>query len=61
MDTPNDYFDIVTARHTVINPEQIYKTLKIGGYLIVRGVDKLDCWILKKTLKEDKRIMMKDQ
>ena len=26
----------VTARHTKINPKQIYKTLKIGGYLIYR-------------------------
>jgi len=48
MDTPNNYFDVVTARHTVTDPKQIYKTLKPGGYLIVRGVDKLDCWSLKK-------------
>lgn len=48
MDTPDKYFDIVTARHTVIEPKQIYKTLKSDGYLIVRGVDKLDCWALKK-------------
>ena len=48
MDTPNDYFDVVTARHTVTDPKQIYKTLKSGGYLIIRGVDKLDCWQLKK-------------
>ena len=26
MDIPNNYFDIVVARHTCINPEQIYKT-----------------------------------
>lgn len=48
MDTPDNYFDLVTARHTVINPEQIYKTLKQDGKLIVRGVDKLDCWSLKR-------------
>ena len=48
MDTPDDYFDLVTARHTVINPQQIYKTLKKDGYLILRGVDKLDCWGLKR-------------
>jgi len=48
MDTPDDYFDLVTARHTVIDPVQIYKTLKEGGQLIVRGVDKLDCWSLKR-------------
>ena len=48
MNTPDNYFDMVTARHTVINSNQIYKTLKIGGYLIIRGVDKLDCWELKR-------------
>ena len=51
MDTPNEYFDLVTARHTKIAPIQIYKTLKIGGQLIVRGVDKLDCWSLKRMFK----------
>jgi len=48
MDTPENYFDLVTARHTIIDPKQIYKTIKPGGYLIVRGVDKFDCWKLKK-------------
>lgn len=48
MDTPDNYFDVVTARHTVTNPKQIYKTLKKDGYLILRGVDKLDCWELKR-------------
>ena len=47
MDTPDDYFDLVTARHTIIDAKQIYKTLKDGGKLILRGVDKLDCWALK--------------
>lgn len=48
MDTKDDYFDIVVARNTIIDPRQIYKTLKKGGLLIVRGVDKLDCWDLKR-------------
>ena len=48
MNTTDNYFDLVTARHTVTNPKQIYKTLKLGGYLIIRGVDKLDCWNLKR-------------
>ena len=51
MDTPDNYFDIVTARHTVIDPKQIYKTLKNNGQLILRGVDKLDCWSLKRLFK----------
>ena len=48
MNTQENYFDVVTARHTVTDPKQIYKTLKQGGYLILRGVDKLDCWSLKR-------------
>lgn len=56
MDTPDNYFDLVTARHTIIDPLQIYKTLKKGGQIIIRGVDKLDCWSLKECLKEDKHI-----
>ena len=48
MDTPDNYFDIVVARHTCIDAKQIYKTLKTNGTLILRGVDKLDCWELKK-------------
>ena len=48
MTTPSDYFDIVVARHTCIDANGIYKTLKIGGKLLLRGVDKLDCWQLKK-------------
>ena len=48
MDTPQEHFDIVTARHTCIDPKQIYQTLKPDGILIVRGVDQLDCWELKR-------------
>lgn len=47
MTTPKNYFDLVVARHTVINANQIYETLKPGGHLLVRGVDKIDCWSLK--------------
>lgn len=47
MDTPDNYFDIVVARHTCTDAKQIYKTLKKGGKLLLRGVDKLDCWQLK--------------
>ena len=48
MDTKEEYFDVVVARNTVTDPKQIYKTLKKDGLLIIRGVDKLDCWDLKK-------------
>lgn len=48
MNVPKDYFDIVVARHTCIDAKQIYSALKDGGLLLLRGVDKLDCWELKK-------------
>ena len=48
MDVPDEYFDIIVARHTCIDAEQIYKALKKDGKLIVRGVDQLDCWSLKR-------------
>ena len=47
MDVPDNYFDIVVARNTITDPKQIYKTLKPGGFLLLRGVDKADCWSLK--------------
>ena len=50
MDVEDNYFDVVVARHTVTDPKQIYKCLKSGGYLLVRGVDKYDCWSLKYLL-----------
>ncbi len=48
MNVEDDSFDIVVARHTCINAKQIYKCLKKGGILLLRGVDKLDCFELKK-------------
>ena len=48
MTFPNNLFDLVSARHTVINAKQIYNTLRPGGVLIIEGVDKEDCWELKK-------------
>lgn len=47
MDVEDNYYDIVVARNTVTDPKQIYKCLKKGGYLLIRGVDKDDCWSLK--------------
>lgn len=48
MSFPNEMFDLVSARHTIIDTYQIRECLKDGGYLIVRGVDKDDCLELKK-------------
>ena len=51
MDVPDEYFDVVVARNTVTDPKQIYKALKKGGYLLIRGVDKDDCYSLKMMFK----------
>ncbi len=47
LEFPNELFDIVTARHTIINAKEIYRVLNESGVLIVRGVDKYDCWEIK--------------
>lgn len=47
MNTARNYYDVVVARNTVIDPKQIYEALKENGYLIVHGVDKYDCHELK--------------
>lgn len=47
MEFPDKMFDLISARHTVINAKQIYKALKDDGVLVIEGVDKNDCWELK--------------
>ena len=47
MEVKENYYDIVVARNTITDPEQIYKCLKPGGYLLIHGVDYGDCWSLK--------------
>lgn len=49
MSVPKNYYDIVVARNTVIGAKQIYDTLKKDGYVIIHGVDKYDCYELKKV------------
>lgn len=44
---PESTFDLISARHTVIDAKQIYNKLKDNGILIIEGVDQKDCWELK--------------
>ena len=44
---PNELFDLVSARHTIIDAKQIYNCLNKNGTLIIEGIDKYDCWDLK--------------
>ena len=47
MKVPDELFDLVSARHTVIDAKGIYRCLVPGGILVIEGVDKKDCWDLK--------------
>lgn len=47
MNFPKETFDLISARHTVINARQIYNCLVEKGVLIIEGVDKKDCWEIK--------------
>ena len=44
---PEGIFDLISARHTIIDAYQIFRCLKDDGVLVIRGVDKGDCLELK--------------
>ena len=44
---PNNIFDLVSARHTIIDAKQIYNCLAENGILVIEGIDKNDCIELK--------------
>ena len=48
MTFPKEMFDLISARHTIINAKQIYDCLVKDGTVVIRGVDKNDCLDLKK-------------
>ena len=47
MNFPKEIFDLISARHTIINAKQIYDCLVPDGTIVIRGVDKKDCWEIK--------------
>ena len=47
IEFPDETFDVISARHTIINAKEIYRCLKPNGTLIIEGVDKEDCKQLK--------------
>lgn len=47
MNFPKETFDLISARHTIINAKRIYECLVPGGTIVIRGVDKKDCWEIK--------------
>lgn len=51
MTFPKETFDLISARHTIINAKQIYDCLVKGGTIIIEGIDKRDCWEIKEIFK----------
>jgi trans-aconitate methyltransferase len=49
MSFPNGMFDLISARHTIINAKQIYNALNAKGTLVIEGINKKDCWQLKQV------------
>ena len=47
MTFPKEIFDVVSARHTIIEGKQILNSLVYGGALVIEGIDKKDCWEIK--------------
>ena len=49
MNFPEETFDLISARHTVIDAKQIHDCLVNDGTVVIRGVDKKDCWEIKEV------------
>ncbi len=47
MTFQKETFDLISARHTIINAQQIYDCLVHDGVLVIEGIDKKDCWEIK--------------
>ncbi len=47
IEFPDNTFDVISARHTVINASELQRALKPGGMVIIQGVDKDDCIEIK--------------
>ncbi len=46
---PDEFFDIITARHTPFNIREVNRLLKKNGYFFTEQIDENDCLQLKKT------------
>lgn len=47
MNFPRETFDLISARHTIINAKQIYNCLVFEGIIVIKGIDKKDCLGIK--------------
>ena len=47
MSFPKETFDLISARHTIIDAKQIHNCLVSSGIVVIEGIDKEDCWEIK--------------
>lgn len=45
---PDDFFDVISARHTPFNVKEVFRTLKKKGYFFTEQIDEDDCLELKR-------------
>lgn len=45
---PDEFFDVISARHTPFNGREVYRLLKKKGYFFTEQIDEDDCLQLKK-------------
>lgn len=45
---PDELFDVISARNTIINAKELYRCVKKEGIVVIYGVDKGDCYEIKK-------------
>lgn len=62
---PNNFFDMVCARHTPFNSIEVFRVLKSGGVLISEQIDEDDCIELKRIFGRgqgfEKKIKQREQ
>lgn len=51
MEFPKELFDVISARHTIIDAKAIYDCLTPNGAVVIEGIDKNDCIELKEIFK----------
>lgn len=56
---PNEFFDIICARHTPFNSKEIYRTLNKNGMLFSEQVDEDDCIELKEIFERGQGYQVK--
>ena len=58
---PEEFFNIILARHACINSKEIYRCLKHGGYLFSEDIDESDCLELKRLFGRGQGFTVKEK